>query len=165
MSSKPPLDPFARQQDPVPNSILDLSSISEPDYVDLFTLTTTGEFTWSAEEWARAMFGDVPDFATLVIFRGILGLRVSRQRSRELISGMAISGRGEDWLRLEAHSKAITDNLVVQAGPQHVSLATFMQYHRRSGKWRWTPTSAVHRRIAPGLLRSAWKDLQSSHSG
>ncbi|MFJ6656054.1 hypothetical protein ACIQNG_06770 [Streptomyces sp. NPDC091377] len=37
-----------------------------------------------------------------------------------------------------------------------LSLATFLHYDRRlPGRAIWTPLSAVHRRLAPGLLRGA----------
>ena len=42
----------------IPESILALSSMTDPDYADLFTLSTDIQAT--PEQWARAMFGDVP---------------------------------------------------------------------------------------------------------
>ncbi|MGV9776925.1 hypothetical protein [Streptosporangium sp. NPDC003464] len=137
----------------VPESVLALSSLSDIDYVDHFTLATDAEAT--PERWARAMFGDVPSAAERLIWRGLLGLRLSRGRSPDTVAGWLIAGRGEDWIRLEAASWFLTGNLLVQAADGRVSLGTFLRYDRRLGHSVWPPLSAVHRRLAPGLLRDA----------
>jgi hypothetical protein len=66
------------------------------------------------EQWARAMFGDVPSVAELLIWRGLLGLRLARSRSPATVGGWQVSGRGEDWIRLETASWFLTGNLLVQ---------------------------------------------------
>ncbi|MGV9308255.1 hypothetical protein ACWDLG_33200 [Nonomuraea sp. NPDC003727] len=137
----------------VPESVLALSSLSRIDYVDHFTLFTDVDAT--PEQWARAMFGDVPDAAERLIWCGFLGLRISRGRSPDTVAGWRIAGRGDDWIRLEADSWFVTGNLVVQAADRRVSLGTFLRYDRRLGRAVWPPLSAVHRRLAPGLLRGA----------
>ncbi|MDP9868452.1 MULTISPECIES: hypothetical protein [Streptosporangium] len=137
----------------VPESVLALSSLSGIDYVDHFTLATDAEAT--PERWARTMFGDVPSAAERLLWRGLLGLRLSRGRSPDTVAGWRIAGRGEDWIRLEAASWFLTGNLLVQAADGRVSLGTFLRYDRRLGHSVWPPLSAVHRRLAPGLLRDA----------
>jgi hypothetical protein len=123
------------------------------DYADRFTLTTDVEAT--PEQWARAMFGDAPNVAELLIWHGFLGLRLSRGRSPATVAGWRIAGRGHNWIRLEATSWFLTANLLVQAADGRVSLGTFLHYDRRLGHVLWPPLSAIHRRLVPGVLRDA----------
>lgn len=139
--------------DEVPGSVRALGSFPDPDYVDLFTLRTDTEAT--PERWARAMFGDVPSTVELLIWRGLLGLRLSGGRSPTTVAGWRIGGRGEDWIRLEAASWFLTGNLLVQTAAGRVSLGTFLHYDRCLGRGVWPPLSAIHRRVVPGLLRDA----------
>ncbi|SCF87463.1 DUF2867 domain-containing protein [Streptomyces sp. Cmuel-A718b] len=109
----------------------------------------------TAELWARALFGDVPDPVERLIWQGLLGLRLSRGRSPGTVAGWRIAERGEDWIRLEAASWFLTGNLVVRAADGQVSLGTFLRYDHPLARAVWPPLSAVHRRLAPGLLRDA----------
>ena len=137
----------------IPASVRALSSLPAVDYADQFTLSTDVKAT--PERWARAMFGDVPSPAERLIWRGLLGLRLSRERSPATVGGWQVGGRGEDWIRLEAASWFLAGNLVVQAAGGRVSLVTFLHYGRPVGHAVWPPLSAVHRRMVPGVLRHA----------
>ncbi|MFD5203672.1 hypothetical protein ACFWM7_26795 [Streptomyces sp. NPDC058375] len=139
----------------IPAATRALSSLSRIDYADVFTLSGDVGTNATAEQWARAMFGDVPSPTERLIWRGLLGLRLSRGRSPETVAGWRITGRGEDWIRLEAASWFLTNNLVVQAADGRVSLGTFLRYDRPPARAVWSPLSAVHRLLAPGLLRDA----------
>ncbi|GAA0984281.1 hypothetical protein GCM10009555_057710 [Acrocarpospora macrocephala] len=139
--------------DNIPESIRALSSLSRIDYVDYFTLSTDADAT--PEQWARAMFGDVPSAAEQLIWRVLLGFRLSLGRSPDTVAGWHIAERGEDWIRLEATSWFLTGNLLVQATDGQVSLGTFLRYDRRLGHSVWPPLSAVHRLLVPGVLRDA----------
>src|ERR1700753_3379985 len=90
------------------------SSLPQIDYADLFSLDV--ELAATPEQWARAMFGDVPSLAEQVIWRGALRLRLSPERSPDTVGGWRIAGRGDDWLRLEAASWLLSGNLVVVTG-------------------------------------------------
>ena len=137
----------------IPESVRVLGSLPAVDYADLFILTTDTEAT--PERWARAMFGNVPGLAELLIWRGLLGLRLSRGRSPATVGGWQIGERGEDWIRLEAASAFLSCNLVVRTAEGRVSLGTFLHYDRCLGRSMWPPLSVVHRRVVPGLLRDA----------
>ncbi|WP_101785727.1 DUF2867 domain-containing protein [Nonomuraea indica] len=147
----------------IPESVRALSSLPVIDYADRFTRVTDAEAT--PEQWARAMFGDTPDAAARLIFRGFLGLRLAPGRSPDTVAGWRIAARGGDWIRLEAASWFVTGNLVVQAAEGRVSLSTLLRYDRRLGYGVWTPLSAIHRRLAPGLLRDAETRLTRDASG
>jgi hypothetical protein len=147
----------------VAEATLRLSPLTPADYVDHFTLTTPVAATGTPEQWARAMFGDTPGPLGTLIFRGLLQLRIASAPSPGTVGGWRIADRGPDWIRLEAESWALRGNLVVQAGQGQVSLATFQRYHRRAGALVWTALSAVHRRLAPGLLRAAAATVEAQH--
>jgi hypothetical protein len=135
----------------IPESVSALSSLPGIDYADQFTLFTQTDVP--PEQWARAMFGDVLSIAELLIWRGLLGLRLSRGRSPATVAGWRIGDRGDDWIRLEAASWFLTGNLLVQTADGRVSLSTFLHYDRCLGQAVWPPLSAVHRRLVPRLLR------------
>ena len=137
----------------IPESVRALSSLPNLDYADQFTLTTHAHGT--PEQWARAMFGDVPNVAELLIWRGLLGLRLTSGRSRSTVAGWQISDCGDDWIRLEAASWFLAANFLVQTADDRVSLGTFLHYRRRLGRSVWPPLSAIHRRLIPGLLHDA----------
>jgi hypothetical protein len=139
--------------DNVPESVRALSSVPDVDYVDHFTLATDTDAT--PEQWARAMFGDVPSIAEQLIWRGLLQLRLSPGRSPDTVAGWRIGGRGPDWIRLEAASWFLTGNLLVTTGHGRVSMTTVLRYERSLGRRVWPPLSAFHRRLVPGVLRGA----------
>lgn len=143
--------------DAIPSSVLALSSLPVIDYGDQFTLST--DIQAPPEQWARAMFGDVPDLAERFVWRGLLGLRLQHGRSHTTVAGWRIGGRGADWIRLEADSGLLTGNLVVRTGDGQVSLTTLVHYERGLGRAWWPPLSAIHRRLTPGVLRDAAAEL------
>lgn len=127
------------------------------DYADRFTLATGIEA--DPEQWARAMFGDTPDFLGTVAWRGLLQLRLERGRSTDTVAGWRITARGEDWIRLEARSWFLRGNLVVQADPGRVALTTVVRYDRFPARWWWPLVARVHRRVVPGVLAEAAERL------
>ncbi|MEV4538113.1 hypothetical protein AB0J82_30455 [Asanoa sp. NPDC049518] len=135
-----------------------LSSLAVVDYADHFTLAT--EVKATAEQWARAMFGDTPSAGEILIWRVILGLRLRRGRSPDTVAGWRIGARGDDWIRLEAQSWFLSANLVVHAPVGRVSLWTFLRYGGPVGRYAWPPLSAVHRGLVPGVLRTAASSIQ-----
>jgi len=144
----------------VSGSVATLSSLPRLDYADRFTLSTDADAT--PEQWARAMFGDVPGVAGWSIWRGVLGLRLSRGRSPATVAGWRVGGRGEDWVRLEAASRSLSAEMLVQTAEGRVSLTTCMHYDRRVGRVGWPPLSAVHRRLVPRVLRDAERRIRAT---
>jgi hypothetical protein len=130
------------------------------DYADRFAVDSTGADA-TPEQWARAMFGDVPSLGERLIWRGFLGLRLQPGRSPSTVAGWRIDGRGDDWIRLATGSWFLSANLVVRTADGQVALATFLSYDRWPGAVIWPPLSAVHRFLAPGVLRKAAARLAS----
>ena len=137
----------------IPESVRALSSLPDIDYADRFTPSTDAQAP--PERWARAMFGDVPSAAELLIWRGLLGLRLSRERSPATVAGWQIGEQGNDWIRLEAASWFLTANLLLQTTQGQVSLATFLHYDRLLAQGVWPPLAPIHRRLVPRLLHNA----------
>ncbi|WP_448612051.1 hypothetical protein [Geodermatophilus sp. URMC 60] len=150
----------AVEPDEVRGSVRGISSLPGIDYADRFTLATDAEAT--PEQWARAMFGDVPGVAGWFIWRGLLGLRLRRGRSPATVAGWQIGGRGEDWIRLESASSSLRANLVVQTAEGRVSLTTCLHQGRRRDEIVWHPLSAVHRRLVPRVLRDAERRIRAA---
>ncbi|MFF4196787.1 DUF2867 domain-containing protein [Nonomuraea sp. NPDC001831] len=139
----------------IPPSVRALSSLPVIDYADHFALAGNSLAGATAERWARAMFGDVPSAGERFIWRGLLGLRLARGRSPATVAGWRITARGDDWIRLAAASWFLTADLVVRAADGRVSLTTLLRYDRGLGRVVWPPLSAIHRRLAPRVLRGA----------
>nr|SBO97274.1 hypothetical protein BN4615_P6790 [Nonomuraea gerenzanensis] len=133
----------------IPESVRALSPLS--DYADHYTLSTDVRAT--PEQWARAMFGDVPNAAERLIWSGFLGLRLSREPSPQTVAGWRIAEQGPGWIRMEAASWCLTANIVVRAGDGQVAAATFLRYERRLGQVIWAALSPIHRALVPRILR------------
>lgn len=148
----------------VPDPVRSLSTLENPDYVDLFTLTTADAHRWSAEQWARAVLEGVLGLQAQLLWRVLLGLRLSWRPTPNHVAGWRIAQRGDGWLRLEAASWFMTVHLVVQARDDQVSLATVVRSDRPVAARIWTPVSKKHRQVAPGLLRKALDRLRTRPS-
>jgi hypothetical protein len=46
---------------------------------------------------------------------------------------------------------------------EQVSLATFIRYDRPAAAWVWSRLSAIHRKVAPDLLRDAHRSQHPTH--
>ena len=146
--------PRVLQRQDVPTSIRSLTPM-EPDYVDLFTISSSGASDASAEEWAQAGLDQAAGLAGQFVWRVVLGLRLGSRRSQSHIGGWTIADRGKGWVRLEAASWCMTAHLVVFVEDDRVSAATFVHYDRPIAAVVWSRLAPVHRRAMPGLLRRA----------
>ncbi|MEU2351212.1 hypothetical protein [Modestobacter sp. NPDC049651] len=155
-----PTDRVTRE---VPGPVRALSSLDRIDYADRFTLATAAAAT--PEQWARAMFGDVPSPAEQLIWRGVLGFRLARGRSPATVAGWRIGGHGDDWIRLETASWALSADMLVQTARGQVTWTTCLRFDRPPGRAVWRPASAVHRRLVPGVLRAAASRLERATAG
>jgi hypothetical protein len=144
----------------VPECVRTLGALPRIDYADRFVLATDVDAT--PEQWARALFGDVPSVAEWCIWRGVLGLRLSRGRSPVTVGGWRVGARGEDWIRLEAASWSLRAEMLVQTAAGQVSWTTALHHDRRVARVVWPPLSAVHRRLVPRVLRDAERRLRAA---
>jgi hypothetical protein len=151
------------QQRIIPDAIRALSGMDRPDYIDVFTVTTSGAPDATPEQWFRTALEDVAGRGGQFIWRGVLGLRLKSGSSTERIGGWKIADRGEDWIRLEASSWFMTAHLVTQLDDGQLFAGTFIRYDHPIAPLIWVPASAVHRRMMPGLLIKTVR-LRTRHS-
>jgi hypothetical protein len=130
-----------------------LSPLPRIDYADRFSMAPGVEA--GPEQWARAMFGDVPDAGEVFIWRVLLGLRLLPGPSPQTVAGWRIAERGEDWIRLETASWFLAANLIVRVTGGRVALVTLLHYRRLPGHLVWPPCAAVHRRLVPRVFAGA----------
>jgi hypothetical protein len=140
-----------------PAAIRALSPITEPDYLDQFTLTAAGVSDSSAEQWARSAFEDVAGRTGQVVWRGIVGLRLSRRPAPDRLAGWRIAERGDGWLRLEARGWMLTAHVVFHVEGDRLSIATFIRYDRPPAAVLWPPMAERHRRAVPRVLVAAYR--------
>ena len=145
--------PSVTQQGTIPEVIRSRSGMASPDYIDLFTVTTSEAAVASPERWSRTAVEDVAGLGGQFIWRGVLGLRLKSRPSTERVGGWKIADRREDWIRLEASSWFLTAHLVIRLDDEHLSAGTFVRYDCPIATLIWGPASAVHRRLMPGVLR------------
>ena len=141
-------------QHEVSDHIRSLSTMTSPDYVDVFA-ASTNDTPGSPEEWARALVEDAAGVGGQVGWRVVLGLRLRSGSSPSHVGGWEIAGRGENWIRHEATSRFLTAHVVVHVDDEQVTAATFVRYDRPIAAKVWAPVSLIHRGAMPRLLRHA----------
>lgn len=157
----PPLTVITK---PLSRVTRDLNTVEPISYSDTFTITgLQGELEQApAEEWARAVLGNVPNLAENVIWSGLLRFKLHRQVSHTAIAGWQIGGRGGDnWVRLENSSWLMDANILVSKDQgQEVSFSTLLRYKSLAGRLVWSVLGVVHRWVLPRLLRAGARKLQ-----
>lgn len=125
------------------------------DYFDLFVATTDNATTLSAEEWARVALEESSALGRFVAWRVLLGLRLGPQPSPGHVAGWRIVDSDLESIRIEARSWFMTANIIFHVEPLQVSFATLIRYDNPVAAVVWTPVSAIHRHLAPDVLRDA----------
>src|SRR5215813_3694785 len=151
--------PTVLQQRDVPGTIRSLSTMTRPDYVDLFSVTTSGVASRSAEQWTRAAV-EAAGLAGQFVWRVLCGLRLERRASPDHVGGWKIADRGDSWIRAEAASWFMTAHVVLKVDDGQLSVATFIRYDRPMAALVWPPLSAAHRFMMPGLLRQTVRAMR-----
>ena len=151
--------------DQVPEPMRSLHALDRVDYVDDSTLHTPAATDWSPEQWARAVLEGGPSVRRygFIPWRVLLGLRLGPSYTPGYMHGWRITGRGDDWIRVEASSWLMTCNAVTLVADGAVSVALFVRYdHPLTPLWWGRMLSGVHRRLMPGLLHEGEHVLVSS---
>lgn len=138
-----------------PEAMRSLTTFASPDYVDVFTVTTSDAPDRSPEEWARTVLENTPIGRSAPKLWRSIGLRLGPRPSPEHVQGWKIDGRGENWIRLEAAAWYITAHAVVRIDDGELSVALFIRHDRRIAALIRPPVSVLHRRGMPRLLRQA----------
>ena len=140
----------------VPDAIRSLTTLADPDYVDLFTVTTPTATDHSAEEWARAVLERAPLSRrnARVLWR-LMGLRLGPRHSPDHVQGWKIAARGDNWLRVETASWYVTAQAVCSVEEGQVSLSLSLRYDSPVATIVWALVSGPHQRGVPVMLRQA----------
>ncbi len=148
----------------VPKSVRPHTTIAEPDYVDLFTLTTPRAQTYSAEEWTRTVLEAAPlaRRSARALWR-VIGLRLGPNGSPEHVQGWRIAAGGDGWLRLETASWYLTAQAVCLLEEDSVSLSLVLHYDRSPvAELVWAFVAGPHQRAVPVMLRQADEILKAA---
>ena len=149
------------QQRTIPEAIRALDTLPS-DYVDVFTATASEAADTSPERWARVALEGASPTGRFLAWRVLLGLRLEPQPSSDFVAGWKIADRDDGWIKLEARSWFMTANIIFHVDEEQVSFATLIRYDRKVAALVWTPVSAIHRRIAPDVLRHAVSRINRS---
>ena len=139
----------------IPEAIRSATTIANPDYVDLCTVTTGDAANRSPEQWARAVLEGTPLGRRARLLWQRLGLRLGPPGSPGYVQGWKIADRGDNWIRLETASAYMTAHAVCRVDDGQLSLALFLRYDQPTAALIWSPVSVMHRRAVPDLLRQA----------
>lgn len=149
-------------RDDIPEKTRGLSPIAEPDYVDLFSVTTGAATETSPERWARVALEGASPAARFVVWQVLCGLRLEKHPSPEFVAGWRMAERGDSWIRLEATSWFMTAHAVVEVDVDRLSVALLVRYDHPAGAVIWPLLSIGHRQAMPGLLRHAVRRMNRS---
>lgn len=140
----------------VPQAIRSPVTLADPDYVDVFTITTPDASGRTPEEWARAILEEAPVSRRFprILWR-LLGLRLGPPGSPDYVQGWKIAGRGDDWIRVETGSWYASAQAVCLVGNETVSVSLSLRYDRPIARLIWAPVSVLHQRGVPVMLKQA----------
>ena len=141
----------------VPEAVRSLTTIGDPDYVDVFTVTTPVAAERSAEEWACAILerAALSRRNARVLWR-LMGLRLGPQHSPDHVQGWKIVARGDNWLRVETASWYVTAQAICLVEEGQVSISLSLRYDRPVvAAPVWFLVVGQHQRAVPVMLRQA----------
>jgi hypothetical protein len=110
----------------------------------------------------RRIFGNVPNIGHKFIWRGLLGFTLDLRRSPGTIAGIRVTGRGQDWIRMENSSWLLSANIICKTSAEEVSVITLIQYNHWFARLWWPLLAGIHRSIVPRLLRQAVREDRRS---
>lgn len=143
----------------VPEAVRSLTTIAEPDYVDLFTIRTPLAREQSAEGWARAVLEQAPLSRrnARVLWR-LMGLRLGPRGSPDHVQGWKIAELGTNWIRVETSSWYATGQAVCLVEDDQVSISLSLRYDQPLfARPVWALIAGPHQRALPVMLHQAAK--------
>ena len=146
----------------LPDDIREYSGLDRIDHADQAVLRT--DLRRSAEDWARAMFGDEPNVSERLIWQVALRNRLEPGRSPDTIAGWRIGHREHDRIRLESPSPILTGRLIVTTDDDLVTLTTCIRWDTRRGTAVLRALLPLHRMIVPRIVLTAVKRLMADGS-
>ena len=98
--------PTVFQQRNVPEAIRSLSTLASPDYVDLFTVTTSEAVCASPEQWARAAV-EAAGLGGQFVWRVLCGLRLERRPDECRYRPVVANERGDGQVPVVDHENEL----------------------------------------------------------
>jgi hypothetical protein len=144
------------RQVPVPRAARELSTLSHIDYADAYTVALEGAHDRSAEQWARAIFDDMPIVQRLQcwsVWTMVLGLRLALPTSSRHILGWELRANTADHMLLGARSAiGMPAELLVKRCERSLLFDTFVQKSNPLARAVWAGIQPTHERVLPRLL-------------
>lgn len=143
------------------------------DYADAFEIARADTDLRSAEQWARAGFGQLPlatRRAGMLAHRHLLGFELGPFSSPQHLFGWRVARSEPDVLHLAAEGQRMQADMVWRLHAHHLQMTTFVHYRQRPlAALVWAIAGPVHRNGVPGLLRLAARHpaphAQTTHAG
>ena len=141
-----------------PRAIREHDTLDRVDWSDVFTGNAEGDVELSPQVWAAAMGRNAPARIRLTVWlaawtqRNILGLRLQRHGSAQVLIGWKLAAAGDHWFRLEAEGWLGTAHLLFHVEGRQVSVGTLLRYDRRMAALVWRPVSFLHRQVGITLF-------------
>ena len=142
----------------VPSEIATREDLASPNFTYACALELETATTHSAEQWARALFGDAPRLLRAFVVAGwigVLGLRLGPRQSDQYVFGWTVESNSPELIVLGTGSFMLTARLVIRATDKHVTHVTFVRYERGIARVVWPVAAAIHRPVVRFLLRRA----------
>lgn len=135
--------------------------LAEADYADAFRVAA--DASHQAEQWARSAFEGGPPGTRglfgLVVWRGMLGLRLGPLDSPDHVAGWEIVENEPERVVLHADSWMLVARLVFDVSDVDATMTTVMRYDRRVAHGVWAVLGIAHRSLAPQVLDRAARSL------
>jgi hypothetical protein len=147
----------------VPEGVRSLTTLGEPDYVDLFTIKTPVAGDYSPEVWARAILEEIPLSRRHArrLWRS-MGLRLGPAGSAEHIQGWRVTGLSEAWIRAEVSSWYLRAQALCITKEDEVSISLSLRYDVRPvATFVWAFVSRLHIAGVPAMLRQAVRMMEA----
>jgi hypothetical protein len=139
----------------VPSTARALCTLTRVSYQDAFTVEVDSAKERTAEQWARAILGQVPISIRSSLLSGwsALGLKLGPPWSNRYVLGWNVRKSTPDYVLLGAESRiGMPAELLLKRNRRSLLFATFVQQDNAIASAAWTGIEPVHKRVVPELL-------------
>jgi hypothetical protein len=141
----------------VPEHLRALTTIAQPDYIDLHSLRTPRARCVTPEDWARAALERAPlsRRGARALWRS-MGLRLGPSGDARYVQGWRIAERSDSHVRLVTSSWYLRAQAVCAVEGDTVSLSLALEFVcRPAASVAWAAIAGPHQRAVPVMLAQA----------
>lgn len=124
-------------------------------YAGLFTAAVPDAAQRTAEGVVASGVGKINARGRFLRWQAALSLRLDSTDSLERVAGWRNGLRGDRSIRVEASPWFMSANMIFKGDEEQLSFATLIRYDEAIAPFLWGPTPAIHRRVAPEVLRAS----------